>query len=453
MVQAVQLGQFLRVLIFSYNLSLLELITMDLSTLYVAGKKMDPIKRSKIRENIILKKFSSIAILLLVLITNGIIWYLSFISTTGNISGMKKIAIIMGTRPEIIKIAPVIKELQSRNKFAITVIFTGQHDSMAEQAFASFCIKPDYNLALMQENQGSNELLGTLLPTLEKILNEISPCGVIVQGDTTSALGGALAAFYLKIPVAHIEAGLRTFNFSSPFPEEMNRVLISKLSTIHFCPTKLSSENLQNEGIKENTFIVGNTIVDALLEMRNKESADDELKFILNTSDKILLVTGHRRENFDQPLKNLCQALIKLAENIPNLRILFPVHLNPQVQNTVYQELKNKKGIYLLAPLDYPSLLYVLKRSSLVITDSGGIQEEAPSFGVRVLITRTITERPEAVLAGCAEILSLDNSESIYQRTFEELNVPLSFPKITSNPFGDGRSAERIVKILEKSWS
>lgn len=365
---------------------------------------------------------------------------------------MDKIAIIVGTRPEIIKTAPVIEAIKAQARLVPYIIFTGQHDSMAEQAFNAFNISPDVNLSLMKENQSPNQLLGELLPALEKLLIQVRPLGVIVQGDTTSALGGALASFHLKIPLAHIEAGLRTFDFSSPFPEEMNRVLISKLSNLHFCPTLSAQNNLIKEGYKENIFVVGNTVVDALEKMKNIPPTDNQVKELISSTNKILLVTGHRRENFDRPLKNLCQCLVKLGEVISDLSIIYPVHLNPEVQKVANQELVNRKNIFLLPPVDYPSLLALIKQSSLIITDSGGIQEEAPSFGVRVLITRKFTERAEAVEAGCAEIVSLDNSEDIFNRALAELISPSLFPRTKKNPFGDGQAAKRIVEIIEKTW-
>ncbi|MBP9837758.1 MAG: UDP-N-acetylglucosamine 2-epimerase (non-hydrolyzing) [Proteobacteria bacterium] len=368
-----------------------------------------------------------------------------------------KIAIIIGTRPEIIKTAPVIKILDGSEHFQPVVIFTGQHQSMAFQAFQALNILPDYNLNVMKEGQTPTELISQLLPSLENVLKEINPVGAIVQGDTTSALAGAISAFHLKIPLAHIEAGLRTNNFSSPFPEEMNRCLISKMTNLHFCPTELGEFNLRKEGFKENTFVVGNTVVDSLKLIQpileKKIGILKEVDDICTKAKKILLVTGHRRESFEQPLRNLCKTLANLANDIPDLHIIYPLHLNPHVYNTVSKELKSRERVHLLEPLDYINLLYVLKNSSLVVTDSGGIQEEAPSFGVRVLVTRNITERPEAIQAGCSEIISLLDANKLYQRAYSELTSPSDFPKIKGNPYGDGTAANKILSILETNWS
>jgi UDP-N-acetylglucosamine 2-epimerase len=378
---------------------------------------------------------------------------------------MKKVvAIVLGTRPEIIKLAPVLFALRSTGKIEPKIIFTGQHSSMAEQAFEVFEISPDIDLKVMSPNQTPNTVLGALLPKLEQTFKDLSPCGVIVQGDTTSALAGALASFHLKIPIAHVEAGLRTFDLHSPFPEEMNRSLISKLANIHFCPTIRAVENLNQEGIKENIWITGNTVVDALLYINtlleeNKVIISENLKSLCEKSREIILVTGHRRENFDRPLLNLCEALKQIALANDSVEIVYPVHLNPNVQGPVHKTLAGISRIHLLNPLSYPELIYLLKHCTLVISDSGGIQEEAPSFNKRILVTRNHTERPEAIEANFATLVSLDDPSELKTTALNELNISKNKAcsrqftfKTKANPFGDGNAAKQIATALMSAW-
>ena len=370
---------------------------------------------------------------------------------------MKSLAIVLGTRPEIIKLAPIILALRENRHFAPRVIFSGQHDSMAEQVFSAFGFLPDTRLNLMRANQTPNSLLGLLLPALEQTLLEIPPSGVLVQGDTSTALGAAVCAFHLKIPVAHIEAGLRTGDPLSPFPEEMNRVLISRLASLHFCHTTTADSNLEREGISSGRYVVGNTVIDALLWIQDKLNRaaialQPDVAALNLKAKKILLVTGHRRENFDLPIRNLCRTLIKLAAEIPDLEIVYPVHLNPNVQQTVHAELAKVGRIHLIPPVDYPSFVALMSASALIITDSGGVQEEAPTLGKRVLVTRTNTERPEAVELGCSEVFPLDKPDALFERAIKLLAQPAAEQKVMANPYGDGTAAKKIISLLEQVW-
>ena len=359
----------------------------------------------------------------------------------------------MGTRPEIIKFAPLISALGGDPRFAPTIVSTGQHKSMNEQTFSAFSIDPDHELALMKENQTPNAFLSAALSELEPLLAEIKPQAVIVQGDTTSALAGALAAFHLQIPFAHLEAGLRTFSLEAPFPEEMNRSLISRIAKLHFCPTKRAAENLKSEGLREGIHVTGNTVVDAVVSM--KQMLDDQLITVdkvvdqlISNGNKLVLVTGHRRENFDGPLQALCHTLRKLHDEFLDISIVYPVHRNPKVQDTVLTELQGASRIHLLNPLNYPSLLSLIQHSILIITDSGGIQEEAPTFGTPVLVTRCSTERPEAIETDCARLCPLDNPDYLFQNAKNVIEDSSTWQIKAENPFGDGQASQRIKELL-----
>lgn len=370
---------------------------------------------------------------------------------------MKQVAIILGTRPEIIKCAPVVEALKSSASLSPVLVSTGQHRELADLASEAFGLVPDINLELMTENQSPANLLGRALIELETTLQEISPVGCIVQGDTTSAAAGALSAFHQQIPIAHIEAGLRTYDLANPFPEEMYRKVVSNISTIHFCPTQNAKKNLENEAITENLHVVGNTVIDAAMLIKDRlesgeVSIEDKLKELIGSAKKVVLVTGHRRENYDGPLNNLCLALRQLVESDSDIHIVFPVHLNPNVKDVVFAELKEHPRIHLLSPVDYPSAIYLIKHCALIVTDSGGIQEEAPSFGTPVLITRKTTERPEGLSAGTSILTPLDNVEVLLKTAKEQLAKIGTRPFIP-NPFGDGKSAGRIKSILEEQWT
>ena len=368
-----------------------------------------------------------------------------------------KLAVVLGTRPEIIKLSPLVNELKSRGIFSLRVIFTGQHRSMAEQAFTSFGVKPDEQLDLMTPDQTPTSFLGACLPRLEQSLKAFAPDYVLVQGDTSTALAGALAAFHLKIPVAHVEAGLRTGHMYSPFPEEMNRILISRMASLHFCHTEHARKNLTQEGIAENSFVVGNTVVDALLQISNKLECGEILPSSAVASlqlggKSMVLVTGHRRENFDEPLQNLCGVLKALVSEVPDVDVVYPVHLNPKVQGTVHKLLGTEHRIHLIAPVDYPSFVYLMKKSSLIISDSGGVQEEAPSLGKKVLVTREHTERPEAGWAGCSEVFPLSEPEKLLTRARAVLaGQAAEAPSV--NPYGDGTTSKQIADVFERLGS
>ncbi len=371
---------------------------------------------------------------------------------------MKNVAIVLGTRPEIIKLAPVIFRLRASKRLAPIVISTGQHREMASQVFSAFGLKPDIELALMEQNQTPLGFLSRALASLEQTLvHPTTPyCGVIVQGDTTTALAGALSAFHLGLPLAHVEAGLRTYRLDSPFPEEMNRTVISRLGDLHFAPTTLAGKQLSEEKVSGEVFVVGNTVVDALQWMNQRLSANGcELDLQLNPlaleRKRYVLVTGHRRENFDLPLRNLCDVLLQLVETIPDLHIVYPFHLNPNISNVVQARLGGQAKIHLLRPVNYATTLYLLKNASLVISDSGGIQEEAPSFRKFVLVTRNTTERPEAIAAGFAKLSPLDQPDALFQAAQDYLTRSQAAPG-GPNPFGDGTAAEKIGSALENRW-
>ena len=375
---------------------------------------------------------------------------LQAIATMTNICNklcVKKIAIIVGTRPEIIKVAPIY--LEGSDKFSFELIATGQHAEMADQAFSAFNIKPDINLNLMKNDQSALSFLNSCIAKLgELFANQKYSC-VLVQGDTSTALAGALAAFHFKIPVAHLEAGLRTNNKYSPFPEEMNRSLISKLADFHFCPTKKAKQNLLDEGLNENVFVTGNSVVDAVKIIREKikPELNQSIIALMNRFSSLILVTGHRRENFDLLSDNLCKALIKIRDLNPDTAIIFPVHPNPNVKEQVYASLSKQQRIFLTSPLDYGSTLNLMALVNLIITDSGGIQEEAPCFGTPVIITREATERSEAIENGFAELCPLTKPEKIIEAADKYLNKKVRFDP-SNNPFGTGDTAKQVLAIL-----
>ncbi len=371
---------------------------------------------------------------------------------------MKKIriAFIIGTRPEVIKMAPVIKEAQNnRDKFESKVIITGQHRDMCKPYLDLFSIIPDYNLSIMEENQTLDSIVINILRTLPKLFAEIMPDVVLVQGDTTSAFAAALSAYHFKIKIGHVEAGLRTYNKYNPFPEEINRKLISSLADIHFAPTQQSKNNLINEGITpEHIHVTGNTVIDALKLIIQKDNrfSGSPLSKIDFDHKKIICVTTHRRESFGEPMRNTLSALKKIEELFPDIEIIFPVHYNPNVRQVVNELLGNSKRIHLIDPLPYEQFAQLLNRSYLVLTDSGGIQEEAPSLGKPVLVLRDTTERPEGVEAGTTKIVGTDQRR-IIKEVKELLENKFSYEKMANaiNPYGDGKAAIKILDILELS--
>ncbi|MDI6791381.1 MAG: UDP-N-acetylglucosamine 2-epimerase (non-hydrolyzing) [bacterium] len=366
---------------------------------------------------------------------------------------MRRVLVVFGTRPEAIKLAPVIKEFgKYPERFQCITCVTAQHRQMLDQVLNLFEIEPDHDLNIMQKNQTPKEALVNALNGLEDVYAGEKSEIVLVQGDTTTTLAASLAAFYQRIKIGHIEAGLRTGDKYNPFPEEINRRLTSHLADFHFVPTVRARDNLLKEGIKEKKiFLTGNTVIDALLEVagRDYEFKDTRLREL---KGKVILVTAHRRESFGQPLENLCLALKEIAQKTEAVEIVYPVHLNPRVQQTVYPLLDGVPNIHLLEPLDYEPFVHLMKKSWLILTDSGGIQEEAPSLGKPVLVTRKVTERPEAVEAGTAKVIGTDK-ETIIENIHLLLQDESVYRRMSRaiNPYGDGRAAERIVRQLESA--
>lgn len=375
---------------------------------------------------------------------------------------MKKVLLVFGTRPEAIKMAPLVKAFQEQNKlFKTKICVTGQHREMLDQVLDLFEINADFDLDIMRPNQDLYDITGNILQGMKGVFSIYRPDIVFVHGDTTTTFAVSLAAFYEKIEVAHIEAGLRTNNIYSPWPEEANRKLTSQLTTYHFTPTKQSQDNLLSENIAPDKIIVtGNTVIDALLLMLNKLQInvtfrEQVKKSILEKgfdpeASEFVLVTGHRRENFGQGIVNICSALKKIALDRPNINIVYPVHLNPNVFKPVNDLLGNVKNVYLIEPLQYEAFIYLMSLSKLIITDSGGVQEEAPSLGKPVLVMRDTTERPEAVSAGTVKLVGT-NIQGIVSATNELLDNPLLYESMAKahNPYGDGKACERIISFMK----
>jgi len=374
---------------------------------------------------------------------------------------MIKTLFIFGTRPEAIKLAPVIlKCKEHKDKFNIKVCVTAQHREMLDEVLNLFNIKPDYDLNIMKDNQSLFDITSIGLRKLEKVINEVKPDIVIVQGDTTTAFVASLVAYYLKVKIAHIEAGLRTEDKFNPFPEEMNRRLVDCLADFYFAPTEWARNNLIKEGFNERKiFVIGNTAIDALL-LSVEQLKDKNIQFrieqkfkrgygIIFNKRKTILVTAHRRESFGKHFESICYGLKRIIEKNLNTQIIYPVHLNPNVQKPVREILTTSDRIYLIKPLNYLSFVWLMMKSYLVLTDSGGIQEESPSLGKPVLVMRRKTERPEGIEAGVAKLVGV-NSEFIFQATSELLEDENLYQKMAkiSNPYGDGKAAERIAHIL-----
>lgn len=369
---------------------------------------------------------------------------------------IKKLLFIFGTRPEAIKMAPLIKLAESKPyKFEVSVCITAQHREMLDQVMNFFEIKANHDLNLMKPNQDLFALTSDCLKELKNIIDIEQPDLILVQGDTTTAFVGALAGFYSKVKVAHIEAGLRSGDKQSPFPEEGNRTLIGGIADYHFAPTDNSVDALKQENIKSNVYKVGNTVIDALLLgldiiNRSGEKHYNDYFSWANFNKKIILVTSHRRENFGKPLENICIALARIAKEFPEIQIIFPVHLNPNVRLTVNNILLNINNVKLIEPLDYPYLIWLMQKSYIIITDSGGIQEEAPSLGKPVLVTRDVTERIEGIEAGTAKLVGTDENLIFHEvsRLFNEPEYYKGFANV-SNPYGDGKASEYILSYLQ----
>ena len=374
---------------------------------------------------------------------------------------MKKILFVFGTRPEAIKMAPVIKAFKDEKIFDTKVCVTAQHRQMLDQVLDIFDIKPDYDLNIMERGQDLFDITANVLSGMKNVLSEYSPDLVLVHGDTSTTSATAIAAFYQKIKVGHVEAGLRTGNIYSPWPEEVNRQISGVIANYHFAPTKTSLENLLKENKnKENIIVTGNTVIDALFLVLDKIEKDEKLKnkilksisdqYKFNNDKKIILVTGHRRENFGEGFTNICKALKKIADSNHDVDIVYPVHLNPNVQKPVKNILSNSKNIYLIDPLSYENFIYLMSKSYFIITDSGGVQEEAPSLGKPVLVLRNTTERPEAVEAGTVKLVGT-NFEAIVNESQKFLDDEKEYKKMSKahNPYGDGSASKRIVNFFK----
>ena len=374
---------------------------------------------------------------------------------------MKKILFVFGTRPEAIKMAPVIKAFKDEKIFDTKVCVTGQHRQMLDQVLDIFDIKPDYDLNIMELGQDLFDITANVLSGMKNVLSEYSPDLVLVHGDTSTTSATAIAAFYQKIKVGHIEAGLRTGNIYSPWPEEVNRQISGVIANYHFAPTSTSMENLLKENKnKENILVTGNTVIDSLFLVLDKIEKDAKLKntilksisdqYRFNSDKKIILVTGHRRENFGEGFTNICKALKKIADDNHDVDIVYPVHLNPNVQKPVKNILSNSKNIYLINPLSYENFIYLMSKSYFIITDSGGVQEEAPSLGKPVLVLRNTTERPEALEAGTVKLVGT-NFEAIVNESQKFLDDEKEYKKMSKahNPYGDGSASKRIVNFFK----
>ena len=382
---------------------------------------------------------------------------------------MKKVMLVFGTRPEAIKMAPLVKEFQKQPKRVETVVcVTGQHREMLDQVLKIFDIKPDYDLNIMKQGQDLYDVTARVLTGMRDVLKEVKPDVVLVHGDTTTSTAAALAAFYQQIPVGHVEAGLRTHNIYSPWPEEMNRLLTGRLATYHFSPTPLSRNNLIKESVDDrNIIITGNTVIDALYwvvdKIKNNKELDNELEDILskagydvnrlNNGKKLVLITGHRRENFGDGFINMCTAIKDLTVKYPDLDFVYPMHLNPNVRKPIHEvfgeNLSGLKNMFFIEPFEYLSFVYLMEKSSIVLTDSGGIQEEAPGLGKPVLVMRDTTERPEALDAGTVKLVGTDYNK-IVNEVSSLIDDKAAYEKMSKavNPYGDGLACGRIVNAL-----
>ena len=375
---------------------------------------------------------------------------------------MKKVLLVFGTRPEAIKMAPLVKAFENEATIQSKVCVTAQHREMLDQVLDMFDITPDYDLDIMKPRQDLFEVTANVLLGLKDVLNEYSPDVVLVHGDTTTTSASSLAAFYHKIKVGHVEAGLRTGDMYSPWPEEANRQITGVLANYHFAPTTTSENNLLKENKnKDNILVTGNTVIDALFlaldkiennpQLKTKIIASINAQYQLNDTKKLILVTGHRRENFGEGFINICEALKTLALNNPDVDIVYPVHLNPNVQKPVKEILSNVSNVFLIEPLQYENFIYMMNRSYFIITDSGGVQEEAPSLGKPVLVMRNTTERPEAIEAGTVKLVGT-NPQTIIDEAQKLLDDKIEYERMSKahNPYGDGKACERIVKFIKE---
>ena len=377
---------------------------------------------------------------------------------------MKRILTIFGTRPEAIKMAPLVYALDVDSRFDAKVCITAQHREMLDQVLELFEIKPDFDLNIMKPAQTLNDLTTTILVGLKPVLEEFKPDVVLVHGDTTTTFATSVAAFYAGIPVGHVEAGLRTYDLSAPFPEEFNRQVTGFVTKFHFCPTERSRSNLLSESkAEQDIYITGNTVIDALHWVLNKIESESQVRSLLDEklnkdlcfnfySERFVLITGHRRENFGSGLLNICEAIKTSAQRNPGVHFVYPVHLNPNVLQPVNKILLGLNNVHLIKPLDYLPFVYLLKQCYLVLTDSGGIQEEAPSLGKPVLVMRNVTERPEAVDAGIVKLVG-SSKDAIVESIQQLLDDQELYGRMSNahNPYGDGHACSRIVGILREA--
>lgn len=383
---------------------------------------------------------------------------------------MKKIMLVFGTRPEAIKMAPLVKEFQKHpDTFQTIVCVTGQHREMLDQVLNIFDIRPDFDLNIMKQGQDLYDVTARVLTGMRDVLREAQPDIVLVHGDTTTSTAAALAAFYQQIPVGHVEAGLRTHNILSPWPEEMNRQITGRIASYHFAPTALSRQNLLQENVDDaNITVTGNTVIDALYwvvdRIKNDRSLDAELEEVLRHAGydvnrladgrPLVLITGHRRENFGDGFINMCTAIKQLTECYPNVDFVYPMHLNPNVRRPIHEvfgdDLSNLGNMHFIEPLEYLSFVYLMEKSTIVLTDSGGIQEEAPGLGKPVLVMRDTTERPEALEAGTVKLVGTDR-EKIFNEVSTLLDNAAAYARMSQavNPYGDGLACSRIVERLK----
>lgn len=361
---------------------------------------------------------------------------------------MIKVMTVFGTRPEAIKMAPLVKELEKRKEIESIVCVTAQHREMLDQVLETFDIKPDYDLNIMKQGQTLGEVTTRALNGLEKVIKDVEPDLVLVHGDTTTTFAGALAAFYNQVRIGHVEAGLRTYDKYSPYPEEMNRQMVSCMSDLNFAPTKLSADNLIKEGRNnESIFITGNTAIDAMSTTVDENYKHEVLDWVGN--DRMILLTAHRRENLGDPMRNIFRAINKIIEEFSDIKVVYPIHKNPKVREVANEIFGNNNRIRLIEPLEVFDFHNFINKSYIILTDSGGIQEEAPSLGKPVLVLRDTTERPEGIDAGTLKLVGTDE-KIIYMETRKLLTEPTEYEKMShaSNPYGDGHASERIVDAI-----
>lgn len=364
---------------------------------------------------------------------------------------MKNIMLVFGTRPEAIKMCPLVNELKARKNMNITVCVTGQHRQMLDQVLEAFQVVPDYDLSIMKHRQTLFDITTNILYSIKTVLEAVKPDMVLVHGDTSTTFVTALACFYLQIPVGHVEAGLRTYNMDSPYPEEFNRQAVSLISRFNFAPTELSRQNLLSEGKKDETiYVTGNTAIDALKTTVREDYTHSELEWA--EGSRLILITAHRRENLGQPMKNMFRAIHRVLDEHPDVKAIYPIHMNPVVRQTADELLGGEERIHIIEPLDVLDFHNFIARSYMILTDSGGIQEEAPSLGKPVLVMRDTTERPEGISAGTLKLVGTDEAV-IYENFKCLLDDPASYAAMSnaSNPYGDGFACKRIADILERA--